>query len=413
MATRSRARNGQGTITPRQLKSGKTVYDAWTPPLIDPDTGQKRRYPKRGLSDEKAAAKWIGDTIRTVEAGNALIERRGGPTVDEIAQRWAASSPLKRSTIEQALYTYETMAQKLIGSKPIGRMRSTDMDALLSGLADRYAPSVMVLLMRAISNFWDYAVRDKAAQSNIVKESPWRAKLYRAADDRKAERLAEKEEKDGDLIKVFLPEQARTLLEMERDTGYRMLWSFILLTGARRGEALGLRWSDIDFDNRTVWLRDNTVRAGRKILTEKTPKGNRKRRIYVPEEAVEVLREQERYLEQARKWFPEWEEHDLVFPRAFRHRIAKEPVGGRQDPKAVSEVFLRRTRTLVLPEIGLHGLRHTCASAMYSAGVDIKTIQDHLGHRIDVTTLVYVHPDQATKREAVTRVVDYMRRESA
>ncbi|WP_113702767.1 tyrosine-type recombinase/integrase [Nonomuraea lactucae] len=410
MSARNRARNGQGTISPRQLKNGTTVYDAWTPPLIAPETGKKRRYPKRGLLNEKEAAKWIAKTISDVEAGNAVIEKRGGLTVDQIAERWATSSALKASTTADHVYNYRNMARARIGSEPIASLRSTHIDALFASLSKKYAPSVMILLIRALSNFWDYAVRDGKARSNIIKESPWRAKLYREAEDRKAEKLAEREDDEDGIIKVFTPEQVRTLVEMERNEGYRLLWQFIVLTGARRGEALGLRWSEVDFEKQVIWLSDNTVRAGGQIMTVDTPKGNRKRRIYASDDVLEVLQEQKRHIERARKWFDDWQEHDLVFPRAFRHRIAKEPVGGRMDPKAVSEVFLRRTRSLRLPEIGLHGLRHTCASAMYANGVDIKTIQDHLGHRVDVTTLVYVHTDAATKREAVTRVVDYINR---
>lgn len=409
--SKGRSRNGSGTVSPRETASNKIVYDAWTPPLVDPGSGRKKRFPKRGFTTAQAAQAWINKTVSEVQAGSRIIERRGGgPTVDAIAELWAESSTLKASTIADHLYNYRNMAKGIIGDRPIARVRSTDIDAMFAVLNKRYSPAVLVLLVRALVNFWDYAVRDGKATVNVVKESPWRAKLYRDAESRRAERAIEREDIDGGLIRVFTPEQARTLIELERQDGYRNFWQFILLTGARRGEGLGVRWSDVDFDQKTIWLSENTVRAGGKILTVDTPKGNRRRRIYVPDEVLEVLRAQQRFIDREKlRRGNEWQEHDLVFPRTQRHSRAVEPYGGRYDPKAVSETFRRRCRSLSLPEIKLHGLRHTWASAAYASGVDLKTIQDHLGHRVNITTLVYVHVDTQTKKEATVRVVDWLR----
>ncbi|MGI5286037.1 tyrosine-type recombinase/integrase [Nonomuraea polychroma] len=414
MASRGRARNGQGSIKARKLVNGTVVYDAWSPPLIDPVTGKKTRYPKRGLPSETAAARWIAKTVADNEAGRKVVAARGGLTVDEVAERWQKASSIKASTAEMYVYNYKYQASHLIGSTPIGSIRSTHIDTLFSTLRAKYSPSVLVILIRALTHFWDYAVRDGQAAVNVIKESPWRSKLYREEEAQRAERVTMREDEEGGLIRVFTPDQFRTLVESERIPAYRHLWQFIVLTGARRGEALGLRWSDVDHERRLIWLRDNTVHAGGKLMTVNTPKGNRRRRIYVSDETLRLLDAQRELVEGFReKYGDDWQEHDLVFPRYAPHRIAVEPMGGRQNPKAVSETFLRRTRTLGLPHITLHGLRHTCASAMYAEGTDIKTIQDHLGHRVDVTTLVYVHTDTATKREAVTRVVDYLGRKSA
>lgn len=413
MATRGRARNGQGSIKARKLVNGTVVYDAWTPPLTDPRTGQKKRYPKRGHKSEKAAAKWIAETVSKNDAGHAIIAARGGLTVDEVAALWQKASPVKASTTETYMQTYRWLAQPLIGSRPIAEMRSTQLDTLFSNLRGKHTPGVLIPLVRALAHFWDYAVRDGKTAVNIVRESPWRAKLYREEAARKAERTTMREDQEDGLIRVFTPEQIRTLIENEQQPNYLHLWAFIVLTGARRGEALGLRWSDVDFERRLIWLRDNTVQVGDKVMTVDSPKGNRRRRIYVSDETLAVL-DRQRHLvsEHAQKRGDAWEDHDLVFPRLMGQGRATEPLGGRQIPKTVSKAFLRRTRQLGLPEIKLHGLRHTCASAMYAEGVDIKTIQDHLGHRVDVTTLVYVHTDTETKRDAVTRVVDYLGRAS-
>lgn len=407
---RGRARNGQGTVTPRKLSDGTTVYDAKTPKVFDPDAGKERRIPRKGFKTEAEASQWIATTMTGLRNGERIRERRGGPTVGEVVEPWAKASTLKPSTIAGHLNMLRLMGGELM-DEPIGKVRSTDLDLFLSGLLKRYKPTTVALLCRALVNIWDYAIRAGLTSVNAVRESPWVSKIYQMVRDDRAERVLRKEEESEEgLIKVFTPEQTNTLLSMERRKDYRRIWEFIVKCGTRRGETVGLRWSDVDLEKGMVWLSDNVVYAGGKIMTVDTPKGNRRRRIFIAPEVIDLLQEQKRAIEEAKaKFGEEWKDHDLVFPRMFRPRGEGQVIGGHLDPQSLTEVFSRRCRTLGLPEITLHGLRHTWASTAYAAGVDIKTIQKHLGHRFDITTLVYIHTDSDTQKEAVVRVVDHLR----
>lgn len=407
---RGRARNRSGTVTPRRLADGRIVYDALTPEVWDPVKGKRRRIPKGGHESVQAAQEWIQKTLQELESGERILERRGGPTVDDMALRWAASSPLKETTVERYRYNYFNAISPLIGQEPIGRLRSTDLDELFAQLSQKYSPSMMHALIRPMTAIWDYAVRAGAARINIVKESPWPKKLRQEAAARREEKRLRHEEGDG-LIRVFTPDQLKTLVEAEKLWRYRALWLFIVLTGARIGEVCGLRWADVNFDRETIWFCDNYQKIGSKYLLVDTPKGNRRRKIPAAPEVLDLLKQQKVAIEKAKAAYPDkWVEHDLVFPRMVHFRHAPTPVGGYQSPDTISVKFSERCDRLGLPHITLHGLRHTFASAAYEGGVDIKTIQDILGHRLDITTLIYVHTNAETQKDAMVRVVDWVKR---
>ncbi|MEU4579957.1 site-specific integrase [Nonomuraea sp. NPDC023979] len=410
MAERKRARNGQGTITPRKLASGSTVYDAWAS-IKDPQTGKTLRPGKRGHKTEDEAARWIRKTMEAAEAGTRVVAMRGGPTVSEAAEAWTKVTHLKESSWKLYYARYLSTVAPLIGTEPISKVRQTHIDQLLSTLRQTHAPGTLITAIKALTHIWDYAVANGDATGNVIKSSPWPARIAREDKAARIEREQDKEDQDGGLIRVFTPEQIARLFEYERKIGLRHLWQFIASTGVRRGEALALLWSDVDLGKRIIRIRRNVTAVNREIIHLDSPKSNRPRRLYVDDSVIALLQAQQAFLAECRQRHGDaWNEHDLVFPYADARKDASSRPGEWHNPTNISDAFSRRLRMLDMPRITLHGLRHTWASAAYAAGVDLKTIQDHLGHRVDITTLVYVHTDQEAKREAVTRVVDYLGR---
>ncbi len=122
------------------------------------------------------------------------------------------------------------------------------------------------------------------------------------------------------------------------------------------------------------------------------------RTIDVDEETIALLREQqERQRFDRRAWGSGYRaDLDLVFCR---------PEGSAEDPNIIGRRFARRVRKLAtVPAIGLHGLRHTHATLLLEAGVDVKTVSERLGHDTVQTTLeLYGHVTQTMRSNAASR----------
>jgi integrase len=159
-----------------------------------------------------------------------------------------------------------------------------------------------------------------------------------------------------------------------------------LFTGLRLGEILALRWRNVDLDTKVITVREALEETKAHGLRFKAPKSQAGRRdIGLPDIVVDVLREHRRQQLELRLvlGIGKPPADALVFPT-----LKGEP----QTPSAVSRSWGLVAAGLGMPEITFHGLRHTHASQLIDAGVDIVTISKRLGHASpDVTLRVYAH----------------------
>ncbi len=176
-----------------------------------------------------------------------------------------------------------------------------------------------------------------------------------------------------------------SLLEAEGD---ELLYGVVVtavMTGLRRGEILGLKWTDIDLAGGTLTVRRSLLKISKEkepILKE--PKTARSRRtISLPRRAVDELRTHK--TKQARERLmcgAGYRDEDLVFAG---------PDGSPFDPTKVSQRFLAFRREHGI-EARFHDLRHTHATLMLKAGEPVKVVADRLGHATAMLTLdTYAH----------------------
>jgi len=176
---------------------------------------------------------------------------------------------------------------------------------------------------------------------------------------------------------------------------YRLGHSIIVLlyTGMRRGELLGLKWKDIDFDNRTAKISNSVVSVRNRsdaaetkyVLIEqnstKTTSGDRI--IPLNQKAVDALQEIRKI-------------------NADSEYVMSNGNGNIINPRNFDRMFRNILERCGIEPCGVHALRHTFASMLFKKGVDVKTVSELLGHAdVKITYNTYIHLIKEQKQQAV------------
>nr|WP_249400979.1 tyrosine-type recombinase/integrase [Streptomyces sp. PKU-MA01144] len=172
--------------------------------------------------------------------------------------------------------------------------------------------------------------------------------------------------------------------------------------GLRRGELVGLRWSDVDLDNRVLHVRQQTQRR-RGTLCDDDPKSRRSRVVPMPALRIAPLRwHRLRQRDAFTRSGVVWSETGYVF--ATRN-------GRLVEPRSVYRSFTRVAADEGLRVVRLHDARHGCATLLTAAGVAPRVIMEILGHsQISITMDVYTHVVHHTQREAISHMDRLLRR---
>ncbi len=191
------------------------------------------------------------------------------------------------------------------------------------------------------------------------------------------------------------PLQARAFLMAAQGDRLEALYSVAIALGLRQGEALGLRWADVDLDAGTLRVRHALQRIdGTLQLVE--PKTKRsKRTIPMPPSVVTALRAHRvRQLEERLIAGSRWREYDFVFPST---------IGTPADARNIVRRFHALLDRAGLPSMRFHDLRHTCASLLLAQHVPPRVVMETLGHsQIALTMDTYSHVMPVMQREAAT-----------
>ncbi|MCG5213114.1 tyrosine-type recombinase/integrase [Streptosporangium soli] len=192
---------------------------------------------------------------------------------------------------------------------------------------------------------------------------------------------------------VFLAEAAKHRLFA--------LYRLIALRGLRRGEACGLRWTEVNFEAGTVGICWQITQLGWNTV-EGTPKTEASDRVIaLDEETLKILKAHR--IKQAAERLaagPAWVDSGFVFTN---------PDGSRLHPHHATDQFQWLAYTAGLPPIRLHDLRHGAASLMLAAGLDVKIVQETLGHTSstftrDTYTSVYTEVAKAAAEQTASMI---------
>jgi integrase len=198
-------------------------------------------------------------------------------------------------------------------------------------------------------------------------------------------------------METWSTEEARRSLSVAGESTYGPVWLVALATSMRKGELLGLRWCDVDFERDMVSVRQTVgkLRGKIEIKPPKSPKSRRE--INVTQDVLDAvrthtLRQRERRLELGSLWT----DHDLVFPNAISGPIHADNIDRDYD-RLVKKSGVKWIRT--------HDCRHSFATLDGRLGVPIKVISESLGHADVATTLrIYTHVIPAQRVELAEKV---------
>ena len=170
----------------------------------------------------------------------------------------------------------------------------------------------------------------------------------------------------------------------------------------RRAELLGLEWRDIDYLNRCVHIRRNSLYVADKGTFEGSTKNESSNRVInLPDNAVQLLKEYKRYqdsiiLEMGTAW-------------QGTGRLFTTKDGKPMHPDTLSGWFHEFIKRKGLPDVSVHSLRHTHATLMIAAGVNIKTVSSRLGHASVTTTgNIYTHAIKSADEAAAEVINDIL-----
>ena len=203
-------------------------------------------------------------------------------------------------------------------------------------------------------------------------------------------------------VNYFQPEQVaaiRDALETE-PMKWKMLTHLFLITGARRGEILGLKWSAVDFSGNRVHICNNILYSPDVGIYEDTPKtATSDRWVSLPTETMQLLKKYQIWQNAERLRLGEYYQD--------RGYLFSQDNGSPMHPDSVTDWMNKFSKRHNLPHINPHAFRHTMASMLYFNGVDSVSISKRLGHaQVSTTANIYAHVMEAADQRNADILAD-------
>jgi len=333
--------------------------------------GKRRRQTLEKGRTKTDAKKALRDIEDKLDRGIYLPDKKI-PTFKEVAQDWLEYKKPNLRASTWAIYVGYTRNHyhDLDGIK-INRIATAEIEKFI---AERQKQGMHIdtlrRILQSVGQIMSYAVRHKYINYNPVRDA-----------ERPKNQGKEKKQK----IRILTPAEIGALLESEQNPKYKTLFMLAIFSGARQGELLGLKWSDVDWKNNQIHIQ-RTYNSYAWYDT-KTETSNRK--IDIGPITMITLK----------KWklaCPSCE-LDLVFPNK-----AGNPINHNNMYYHLFEPALKKAG---LGKVRFHDLRHTYASLLIEQGENIKYIQTQLGHSNPTVTLnVYAHLMRPYNQESAQRL---------
>ncbi len=389
-------------ILKRKNRQGKIIGYQVLIDRTDPVDGRRKRITVGTYRTKKEAEKGQRNALTAQE--NGLLVDPKTTTIAELLDAWLAT---KASSLSPNSHTdYEIAIRRHLkpafGNAKAQRITPSQVQAQYDawqarGMSARMVHRCHVVLSQALAQAVRFGIVPHNVCTDVEKPTIHQAKPA-----------------------VWTPEEAAAFLSASltrpvlhrggasgivRPDELTPLWHFLLLEGMRRGEALGLRWADVNWDRGAIHISQTVVsdkgNRGAAIIRSRTKTNTGARTVKLTRETLAVLeahRDRQRFQRQAMG--NRWQNHDLVICTS---------TGAPVNPNNVTRSYNRLMILAGVPRIRVHDLRHTAATLLLRAGVQPKLVSERLGHAsVGITMDLYSHvtPDmQDAAAEAMSAVL--------
>lgn len=304
---------------------------------------------------------------------------------------------LSKSTIARYTYLYDKQIEPYLGKRKLNTITRSDIRQWVSKLLEcgnvkngkGLEPKTVKMSLSLLSTMYNYAIYDlEIVEKNPCTRIAVEPNNYIMDSDGNIESAALNAQLKTD--KYYSREEIQFLLSLllqelknPRCITHATLLHLVLFTGIRNGEAMGLKWDDVDFDNNTINIQRERLYVSNVGIVTDTPKtANSVRIISVPEFVMEMLNDLKDFQGDLKTKMGK-EYHDSGY-------VAVTVTGSPQNPRNLYKWFMRFQKKHGLKKATIHDLRHTHAAMLSDMGTKIIDISKRLGHaNTRITAEVY------------------------
>lgn len=350
---------------------------------MNPNTKEPVRVTRRGFKTEKEAKIALARVQIEFEerdwaAELAEIEKEKKYTFEEIYWNWLEEyqTTVKPSSLLKTERLFHNHLIPAFGDKYIDEITPMMAQEQMNEWHKEFVRARM--MMNYVGSIFDYAMR-----LQIVSMNP--TKLIRKP-------VVIQEVKEDEDLNFYDKEELKEFLAMAEKLPNKRAYTYFRLlafTGMRNGEALALKWSDVDVVNKTLNINKGVSRkaTGLYVHTPKTPSSIR--RISIDDKTIQILND---FMKETNS-----EKDDLIF-RNENNKLLTQSKSRKW--LILTQDKIDENRKENMKRITIHGFRHTHASLLFEAGASIKDVQVRLGHSDIQTTMdVYTHVSKAAKEQ--------------
>jgi integrase len=353
--------------------------------VTDERTGKKKQKYKSGYKTKKEAEIALAETNAKIFTGNYVEDRNY--TLKQYLEKWYKEFCLPRlaqNTLNGYRNNINLHIVPELGNKKLTEIKSSDIRYLYNKLSEKLSPKSIQYVHRVLSKAFKDAIND-----DLILKNPCNG----------VSRPKLKKFNSG----VYDIAQLKALMQVIKNTDYELPILFSAMLGLRRGEALGLRFSDINFDKSTACIRQQVTRIADPndknksiwgIKELKTEDSNRT--IYVPDLVLDLIRKQQEKVES----------NQLKYSESYNNLslICCRENGSFINPDTLDDMFKVLIKKASLPDIRFHDLRHSFATNLVELDIPLKVISNALGHSsVGITADIYC--DVLKKKKQVADVM--------